>query len=360
MRVLQLIDSLNPGGAETVAVSYANALLSVTDGSYLCTTRAEGLLQEKIDRQVGYLFLKRQRTLDFGAITRLIKFCKKHNIHVIHAHATSFFIARVAVLFLPKCTLVWHDHYGNSELLNQRPTRWLGLFSKRFDAIIAVNQQLKDWAEARLKSNRVYFLKNAVPKPESNLEFKTKLNGKAGKRIVHLANFRAQKDHLNVLTAFSEVVKSHPDASLHLVGMHWNDSYYESVLNTIASLKIEKQVSIHGPVKQAYQVLLQANIGVLSSASEGLPMALLEYGMAGLAVVCTAVGQCQDVVKGHGQCVAPNNSTVLANALNGYLGNQELLKSNAESYKNHIEQQYSIQSIIPKLLTIYENSHKAD
>ena len=37
-------------------------------------------------------------------------------------------------------------------------------------------------------------------------------------------------------------------------------------------------------------------MGVLSSASEGLPLALLEYGRAGLPVVCTDVGNVSEVV----------------------------------------------------------------
>ena len=39
-----------------------------------------------------------------------------------------------------------------------------------------------------------------------------------------------------------------------------------------------------------------ADCGVLSSVSEGLPVSLLEYGMAGLPVIVTDVGQCAEVV----------------------------------------------------------------
>ena len=39
MRVLQLIDSLDAGGAERVAVTYANTLCEYIDASYICVTR---------------------------------------------------------------------------------------------------------------------------------------------------------------------------------------------------------------------------------------------------------------------------------------------------------------------------------
>ncbi len=38
MKVLQLIDSLHAGGAERVAVNYANALASRVEKSFLCAT----------------------------------------------------------------------------------------------------------------------------------------------------------------------------------------------------------------------------------------------------------------------------------------------------------------------------------
>ena len=43
MRVLQLIDSLNAGGAEKLAVVLTNQLSKKGYQSYICTTRQEGL-----------------------------------------------------------------------------------------------------------------------------------------------------------------------------------------------------------------------------------------------------------------------------------------------------------------------------
>ena len=58
MRIVQLIDSLDAGGAERMAVNYANALQSKIEFSGLVTTRKEGGLKEQINPKVSYLFLK--------------------------------------------------------------------------------------------------------------------------------------------------------------------------------------------------------------------------------------------------------------------------------------------------------------
>jgi hypothetical protein len=91
MKVLQLIDSLEAGGAERVAVNYANGLLDIVDASYLCATRAEGLLKGELNKDVGYLFLNKKTTLDSKAIKLLYQFIKDEKIQIVHAHGSSFF-----------------------------------------------------------------------------------------------------------------------------------------------------------------------------------------------------------------------------------------------------------------------------
>jgi hypothetical protein len=54
MRILQLIDSLEAGGAERT-VNYANALADEIDFSGLVSTRKEGSLVNQINSNVEYL-----------------------------------------------------------------------------------------------------------------------------------------------------------------------------------------------------------------------------------------------------------------------------------------------------------------
>ena len=71
MRILQIIDSLEAGGAERMAVNSANALADEIDFSGLVATRAEGALWGQIDQKVSYLFLNKKRSVDVKALFRL-------------------------------------------------------------------------------------------------------------------------------------------------------------------------------------------------------------------------------------------------------------------------------------------------
>ena len=59
MRVVQMIDSLESGGAERMAVTIANELVGQVSFSGLLSTRIEGNLKSAIDKEVYYLFLNR-------------------------------------------------------------------------------------------------------------------------------------------------------------------------------------------------------------------------------------------------------------------------------------------------------------
>jgi glycosyltransferase involved in cell wall biosynthesis len=355
MRVLQLIDSLNAGGAERMAVNLANALVSKVEKSYLCATRAEGILQPTIDDAVVYLFLSKKNTLDSGAIRRLYSFLKCERIDIVHAHSSSFFLAVMLTRLLPKTKVIWHDHYGNSNFLNERPKRMLRLCSSYFSHSFGVNAELVTWARHHLKHGSVSYLPNFIDM-DSAKERVTELKGLSGKRIVCLANLRPQKDHINLLKAFSEISNEFPEYSLHCVGQDFGDAYSKEIYRLTSDLELVSQVFFYGACSDTSAILSECDIGVLSSKSEGLPLALLEYGRARLPVVVTAVGDCSLVVenKVSGLVAVPSDSESL------YLGLRHLILNSdkARHFGLHLHKtivaQYSTSAVIDLVLRHYQ------
>ncbi|APY00717.1 glycosyltransferase family 4 protein [Lacinutrix venerupis] len=353
MRVLQLIDSLHPGGAERVAVNIANALVSKIEASYLCATREEGLLKESINPQVNYLFLNKTKTIDAKAIKTLSAFVKQNKIDLIHAHSTSFFLATVTKILNNKVKIVWHDHYGQSEFLEARSFKMLKICSRYFSQIYSVNETLENWAKHKLNCKKVSYISNFAV----DIEFDkiTRLNGLAGKRIIHLANLREQKDHFTLFTAFAEVVKKYPEWTLHCVGKDFNDDYSKAIQKSVKQLQLGKSVFIYGSKIDVSNILSQCEIAVLSSQSEGLPMALLEYGLAALPTIATQVGNCNLVIKNEtlGQLIKPKMPNILANALMYYIENSEKSKIIGEQLKKHVEAHFSSHAISKLLINDY-------
>ena len=187
-----------------------------------------------------------------------------------------------------------------------------------------------------------------------NLEKKTKLLGYNNKRIVHVAGFREQKDHLNLLKSFNLVKEKHPDWSLHLIGKDYNNDYSKSIIEFIKDNKLEEHVFLYGVCSDIKNILNQATIGVLSSKSEGLPVSLLEYCLAKLPVLVTDVGDCKNVVTLDTGIVVSGNSDKFGKKLQFLVENKKERILLLESINKNFEENYSLNKFFLKLEKIYD------
>lgn len=298
MRILQIIDSLEIGGAEKMAVNYANALCDKMEFSGLVATRKEGNLKRHVNKKVNYLFLNRKKTFDIKALLILRAYCVQHKIQYLHAHSSSFFMAFLIKISMPSIQILWHDHNGLSDFVSRRETFALKTASFFFKGIIVVNYQLKDWAVKELHCKNVINLANYTTLDLNEIK-ETTLLGAEGKRILCLANLRLQKNHFLLLEVAKKLKLSHPDWSFHLVGKDFNDDYAAKINSEIISNDLQNNVLLYGLKNDSNNILNQSEIAILTSQSEGLPVALIEYGLSKKAVVSTNVGEIPLIIK-HG------------------------------------------------------------
>jgi glycosyltransferase involved in cell wall biosynthesis len=346
MKILQLIDTLHAGGAERVALNYANSLLNAQVESHICVTRQKGVLFDELNEKVHTHFLGKRNIFDLRALFKLIRIVKRNNIDIVHAHGSSWFFAVLCKIWGLKFKLIWHDHYGNSDLLEKRKARALKLFSNKIDGIISVNKKLRDWALKELKTENVIFLNNFINKRKEKVYKGVRLKGNTKYNLICVANLRPQKDHFMLLEAFKAL--GDKDVSLHLIGKNYDDQYSKELIKLFNSTP---SVFWYGEKENVHSFLYQADIGVLSSVSEGLPLALLEYAMAGLGVVCTDVGECQSVINGHGKVIRPHNFLEFAQGISVYLNDPDILKDDSQALKKRINQLYSEDYVLPQFLS---------
>lgn len=325
MRIVQIIDSLEAGGAERMAVNYANALVGQIEFSGLVATRQEGVLKNQLDETVSYLFLNKKKAVDFKALFRLRNYVIANKINIVHAHGTSFFTAFLLKLLRPSVALVWHDHYGNSEFLIQRPFLIHRFIITFFIGVISVNQKLKTWSISKLKAKEVIVFPNFFTPNLAKVE-PTILKGIEGKRIICLANLRIQKDHFMLLEVAKRVKKKYSDWTFHLIGKDFEDEYSREIKDKIITLGLENTVYIYGTKLDITSVLEQAAIAILTSKSEGLPVALLEYGWCKKPVVVTDVGEISTVVinNSNGFLVIPQRADLFFNAIERLINDNDL------------------------------------
>jgi len=351
MRIVQLIDSLEPGGAERMAVNLANVLADKIAFSGLIVSRNEGDLRRSITTNVKYYFLNKKRTIDIKAIFSLRKYVIENQVGYIHAHSSSFFLATLLKVVYPKIKIIWHDHYGNSEFLDQRPFYILKIASLLFSNIIVVNENLKNWCFKKLLCKKIIFLPN-FPELSTSVKKETVLKGNIGKRIICLANLRPQKNHFLVVEIAEFLKKTNPDWSFHLIGKDFNDDYSKSLKKAIIEKKLEETIYLYGSCNDVAVILTQVDIGLITSVSEGLPVALLEYGKMGLPVVSSSVGDITNVIKNKiNGILIPNFEAISYHeALANLIKDETLMIQYGKELKDEINKNYTPESVSNKYI----------
>jgi glycosyltransferase involved in cell wall biosynthesis len=353
MRILQIIDSLEAGGAERMAVNYANALSDKIEFSGLVATRNEGVLLNQINSNVSYFCLNKTTTFDFKAIRLFRKIIRNDNIDLIHAHGTSFFTAFMLKIFCPRLKIVYHEHYGqraNQTFLSNIPLLFCSLF---FNQILVVNLQIKEWF-SKFGFHKAIFFPNFATFSSNNIS-KTILNGQEGKRIVCLANLKNPKNHQLLIRAFHKLNLQNKDWTLHFIGRNYKDDYFFELKKVIKDLNIVNSVYFYDSQNDIENILSQATIGVLCSTQEGFPVTLLEYGLANLPVLSSKVGFCSTIVTHNetGLLFDSNNLDSISDNLNILVENINLRAKYSNNLNSLVKLKYSQEIVISNLIKVY-------
>ncbi|MFN3754429.1 glycosyltransferase [Flavobacterium sp.] len=351
MRIVQIIDSLEIGGAEKMAVNYANALSKKVAFSGLVATRAEGNLKSQLSNSVSYLFLKKTKTVDFAAAIRLKKYCKAHQVTYLQPHSSSYFIALMVKMIYPKINIIWHDHNGLSEFISAQKSLVLKIASFFFKGIIVVNYKLKNWAEKELNCKKVVYFPNFTNEV-SVVNVETHLKGITGKRILCLANLRDQKNHFLLLKVAERLKKSNPDWTFHLIGKDFGDDYSKQIKELIVSMELTQTVFVYGSKNDIVPIINQVDIAILTSKSEGLPVALIEYGLYSKPVVSTSVGEIPMIIQHgiNGFLVGVQEVDQFEECLSQLIKDEKLRQRLGEALHQTILENHSEDSIIDKYL----------
>ena len=116
----------------------------------------------------------------------------------------------------------------------------------------------------------------------------------AGKMtLIHIGRFNVQKNHRGLLESFQMLQKQVPDCRLQLLG---DGELREEMEDYARKLGIEDSVEFLGSQSDVYPYLHQADIFLLPSLFEGMPMTIIEAMGTGLPVVASAVGGVPDML----------------------------------------------------------------
>ena len=173
--------------------------------------------------------------------------------------------------------------------------------------------------------------------------------------IMHIANLKPVKGHSYLLDALAENIKAYPRIKLILIG---NDEMNGSLQQQAQERGLASHVVFLGRRDDAAGLLPAADICVLSSLSEGMSNAILEYMLAGKPVVAANVGGNSELVEdGHnGVLVEKCDSRQLAQALEKLIANPDLRARMGKNSFEKVKRDFSIDTMIRSYEALFLSS----
>ena len=199
--------------------------------------------------------------------------------------------------------------------------------SRICSGLVAVSSHIRRQAmEEGIKPERITTIFNGIDvsklKPFRSHELKREiLGGRRGLLILNIGRLVVEKDQKNFIQAAAIVNKHNKDAIFTIVG----DGYLKDELQyLITSLGIQDHVRLLGYRADIADFLDAADLFVLSSISEGLPISLLQAMGVGKPVISTRIGGVADVITDgeNGLLVPVNDPQALAEAITSILNDK--------------------------------------
>lgn len=318
--VTEVLFSFELGGSERLGADIARHLSGRRVHTSVCSTHgglgpiaesleASGIECEALqDGPVGRL----------GRPLRLLRHLRRHRTSVLHVHhfnmlSVVYNVARLSGV--ERIVVTEHsDHQVRKDARTVRATARLG---KKVDLITAVHQDLADYLSGVIPASKEPI--RVIPNAVDTDRFSPAGARAEGLRVPNsfvvglVGRLHPDKDPLNLLHAL-QLTRPDPGPELHawIVG---DGELRGTMAEYVATNGLAGRVRFLGPREDIPELMRAMDAYVLSSATEGLPMALLEAMSSGLPVVATSVGGVPTALGDAGVLVPPQDPEELASAL---------------------------------------------
>jgi glycosyltransferase involved in cell wall biosynthesis len=323
--ICQVLLSLEVGGAEVLAGRLAHRLSGAYRMVFACLDRA-GPLGERL-RGEGFAvhILGRRPGLDWRCVRRMAGVLRRERVDLVHAHQYGpFFYAALARLPGPRPPVLLTEH-GRFFPDPRRRGRVVAnrLLLKGHDRLVAVGRhvrralvEVEGFPEGRVEViyNGVD-LSRVAEAGRARAEVRAELGVGPGDFVVaQVARLDPLKDHATAIGALEHLRRRRADARLVVVG---DGPRAGPLAELVRDRGLGGSARLLGHRTDVPRLLGAADVALLTSVSEGIPLSLIEAMAAGLPVVSTRVGGVPEVVEeGQTGLLAPSGDVpALAEAL---------------------------------------------
>lgn len=289
----------------------------------------------------------------------VVKSLFKSNIKILHIHFAadgSFWrmekFLRVGKFLNKKVIIHCHssrfkDFYNEA---SESKKQWIIQTLQKSDILIVLSQSWKLWFQSiGIPEEKIVILHNITSYPiiKSDLKFKDEKI-----HLLFLGEIGKRKGIFDILHALAKDREFYNGKVELRIGGNRNEKF---LIDTIHNNKLEDIVKFEGWVsgEKKINLLNWADVFIIPSFNEGLPISILEAMSYGCAIISTPVGGIPEVVnEKNGILVQPGNLDSIRNAMNTFIEQPELCKSCGKESCNIIKT-FLPCNVFKKLTEIY-------
>ena len=376
MRILYVINHMADGGAQALVAQWVDHLRQTDHDVDVCTVFSKGQCADRLESQgtqVHNLGLdptedryRPRNKYDLRVAWRLARLIRRGRYDIVHAHLfpTSLFVALASYMAARPTYLVSEHNVSN----RRRRIPLLKILDRgvynRYARIIAVSNEaersLIRWVPTQ--RNKVEVIPNSVDPslfdiPDTEIQRARQRFGiqNGHKVIVFAGRLTPAKGADVLLEALDSPRMKEQMVRVLIAG---DGPMADIIRERAACFRPDGRITLTGLVADIPTLLNLADLVVLPSRWEGLPMILLEAMACGRPVVATTVGGIPEVIEHgvNGLLVPPENPVALGESMSVLLGSPNLRRRLGTAARRTVCERFSNTVALPKLLETYETT----
>lgn len=364
IRVLHLNSPLGVAGAERVLLTYVDhhgRSMEIHLASFLNHKRMSNSFTSEIEsRNLSFHKVPLAGLGIIGPIIETVRLIKEKGINIVHSHGY-----RADVIGL--IAAAWTGVPIVSTLHGWTPVNWKlriyeaidRLFLRFFNRIFCVTADIAgDLARAGVAEEKLVHLPNAVSAgfaTEENEDVRKEFGISRDEKIILYVGRLSQEKGVEVLLlACESLFRSMPRCRLLVVG---DGPLRHDLEKKGQQKKMAGAVVFCGHRKNIASFYKIADVVVIPSWTEGVPMVLLEALMFSLPVVCSKVGGIPRIVVHDqtGLLVEPGDVDALANAICRVLVNEPFARSLGRRGSLRVKAEYAVEPWVRRIEQVYRH-----
>jgi glycosyltransferase involved in cell wall biosynthesis len=328
------------------------------EGLHGAWQQGTGLPLLTMTRLEGQGLISKARALIQG-ILNLWRLLRRENFDVIETFTYDSNLLALPLAWLAGIPVRIATHHGMIEGFPPRLERlhaWLVNVGVATVLVSVSTKALEQAAKAGAKRERMIVVQNGIVPASPDRSSSNGVRHEMGVAeddvlLLSVGRLVYQKGHEFLIRAMPSVLGRHPQAKAVICG---EGTLRGALRAQIAELRLEDSVFLAGNRPDIDRFLNTADIFVLPSRWEGLPVALLEAMAVGLPVVATHVEGVEEVIENgdQGLLVPPEDAEALAAALIELIGGGEARRRMGDAARRRIKEFYTVDIMCGKYLRL--------